>query len=166
MKTKLIFTLIVSLTVCISLGLAYPTTQDGDAKAVEAEKSDDTEEAFAPVDNMHHFMEYICEPSYKTLQASMANKPANRRAWSPIKSAALILAETSSIVAARGPKDDEKKMAEWNKISADVYTSAKALYGAAGKGNYDLAKKQYGLMIENCNKCHTVFDNGKHQLKK
>ena len=166
MKTKLVFTMIVGLTISISLGLAYPSTkvQDPDAKQKSPEK--ETEDDFAPVDNMHHFMEYICEPSYKSLQAAMANKPANRRAWSPIKSAALILAETSSIVASRGPKDDAKKMAEWKKISVDVYQSAKGLYSAAGKNDYDLATKQYGLMIENCNKCHTVFDEGKHQLKK
>lgn len=57
MKTKLIFTLIVGLTISISLGLAYPTTtvQDPDAKQESTEK--ETEDDFAPVDNMHHFME-------------------------------------------------------------------------------------------------------------
>ena len=124
------------------------------------------DDPFAPIDNMHHFMEYISQPSYKALKAAFAgDPPEGRRAWKGIKSHALILAETTAIVAKRTPKDatDEQK-SEWKEISVEVYAAGKALYKSAG--DFELAKKNYGVMIESCNKCHQVFDHGKHQLEK
>lgn len=159
--------------VTLSLGLAWPVVQDKkemakeataaqETKAAETDETDDEQE-FEPVDNMHHFMEYICEPSYKGLRAALETEPENRRAWKAFKNHALVLAETSKLVAERGP-DDEAKSKEWKAISLAVYKSGKSLYKSAGK--YEDAKKHYGMMIDQCNKCHTVFAEGKHQLKK
>lgn len=142
-----------------------------EASSVEASSEQPTDEVsiddqFEPIDNMHHFMEYVSMPSYKALKEAFAGEaPEGRRAWKGIKSHALILAETSAIVAKRFPEDatDEQKE-QWQQISVDVYLSGKELYEAVG--DFELAKKNYGLMIENCNKCHQVFDNGKHQLEK
>jgi hypothetical protein len=33
-------------------------------------------------------------------------------------------------------------------------------------GDYEESKVNFGLMNDNCNRCHDVFENGKHQLKK
>ena len=118
---------------------------------------------FEPVDDMHHFMEYVCEPSYKGLKQVLATEPANRQDWKSFKNHALVLAETSALVANRGPEDDAQSK-QWKEICLAVYDSGKSLYKSAGK--YDEAKKHYGLMIDQCNKCHTVFADGKHQLKK
>ena len=115
---------------------------------------------------MHHFMEYVSQPSYKALKTAFAGAPPeNRRAWSGIKSHSLILAETSALVAQRAPQDaTEAQVKEWQEISHAVYESGKTLYKSAG--DFELAKKNYGLMIDNCNKCHDMFENGKHQLEK
>lgn len=141
---------------------AKPTTQEskesGDDSAAEA--------SFEPIDNMHHFMEYISQPSYRSLKKSFAgDAPENRKGWKSIKSNALILAETSALVADCVPQDcSEEQAAQWRQISLEVYTAGKQLYKSAG--DFDAAKTHYGVMIESCNKCHQVFDNGKHQLKK
>ena len=39
------------------------------------------------------------------------------------------------------------------------------MYQAAKKRSYETAKKHYTAMIQSCNKCHTKFADGKHQLK-
>ena len=144
--------------------------QDGDKNPETSQPATKVENSievkFEPVDNMHHFMEYISQPSYKALKAAMSGEaPKDRRGWKVIKSHALILAETSALVAERVPKDaTAAEKEEWQELSLKVYESGKQLYKSAGK--FDDAKKHYGTMIENCNKCHSSFDGGKHQLKK
>jgi hypothetical protein len=115
---------------------------------------------------MHHFMEYISQPSYRSLKKAFAGEaPENRRGWKAIKSHSLILAETSALVANRVPEGaSDEEAAQWRQISLDVYTAGKALYKSAG--DFEKAKTNYGLMLDSCNKCHQVFDNGKHQLSK
>ncbi len=148
--------------------------QDGEAKAqlqeaTSASAKGDTkqdlslQDQFVPVDNMHHFMEYVCEPSYKSLKQIMTKEPENRSEWKAFKNHALVLAESSALVSMRGP-DDPEKSKKWKELSLSVYSSGAALYKASG--NFEEAKKHYGLMIDNCNQCHTDFAEGKHQLKK
>ena len=161
---------------CLVIGVtfAFASSQDpqqeSDAKPATQGLKEGNEElaeaSFEPIDNMHHFMEYISQPSYRALKKSFAGEaPENRKGWKPIKSHALILAETSALVADRVPEgSSEEQAALWRQISMDVYTSGKALYKSAG--DFEAAKKNYGVMIESCNKCHQEFDNGKHQLKK
>ena len=157
---------LILVTFALSMGLAIPVVQATN-KSFPAKPDQPTassaEDQFAPVDNMHHFMEYVCEPSYKGLKQVLATQPEGRNAWKTFKNHALVLAETSALVAARAP-DDEAKAKQWKQISFSVYESGKALYKSSG--NYDDARKHYELMIDQCNKCHTVFAEGKHQLKK
>lgn len=141
---------------------AQPPVQEQDSIEKQNEEKS-IEDQFVPVDNMHHFMEYICEPSYKGLKAGLATEPENRKAWKAFKNHALVLAETSSMVADRGPKEAGKSK-EWKQISLEVHKHGTALYKAAG--NYESAKKHYGLMIDSCNKCHATFAEGKYQLTK
>ena len=170
---KLIAFPIVLCIVAASVGLSsnHYSAQETESSAAKQEKETKQEkekevpidEQFVEVDNMHHFMEYICEPSYKGLKATLATEPLNRRAWKPFKNHALVLAETATMVAARAP-EDEAKAKEWKTIALAVHKTGTALYKSAGK--YDQAKKHYGLMIDQCNKCHTVFAEGKYQLEK
>lgn len=118
---------------------------------------------FVPVDNMHHFMEYICEPSFKGLKKLLANKPEDRADWKGFKNHALVLAETSALVADRVP-DGHQDADQWKKISLNVHRTGTALYRSSG--NYQEARKQFHLMVDQCNQCHQVFAEGKHQLEK
>lgn len=146
----------------LSVGLAN-VVQEPDDKPTDGAKKVSIDEQFVAVDNMHHFMEYICEPSYKGLKATLATEPENRKAWKPFKNYALVLAETSVLVSQRGPKEAEKSK-QWKQISLDVHQQATALYKSSG--NYDQAQQHYSSMIDSCNKCHTVFAEGKYQLEK
>lgn len=152
----------------VAMGTTYTPIQDDDKKPAEAsdvtksdEHADSVANKFQPVDNMHHFMEYVCEPSYKGLKALLATKPADRKAWKAFKNHSLVLAETSAIVSSRAPEENK---IQWQQISHAVYESGKSLYKSTGK--YEEAKKHWGVMIDKCNQCHTVFAEGKHQLKK
>ena len=120
-KTKL-FSLLVLIvaTITLTVGFAAPRMQDKNESAqggkdAGAERA--AEDEFVPVDNMHHFMEYVCEPSYKGLKQIMENEPKDRRAWRAFKNHSLVLAETSALVAARAPEDPEKsKRWETNRV--------------------------------------------------
>jgi len=162
MKHLFLAPAIVFLTGVISVGLAS-ISQDSNDKPANGSAGAAVEDQFVAVDNMHHFMEYICEPSYKGLKATLATEPANRKAWKPFKNHSLVLAESISLVALRGPKEEEKSK-QWKQVSLDVHKHATALYKSSG--DYEQAKQHYGAMIESCNKCHTVFAGGKYQLEK
>ena len=167
----------ILLTLCCLIAgvtLAYATAQDPQEKSESKpapkqeakEDQTDSELSFEPVDNMHHFMEYIALPRYRSLKKLLAgDAPANRKAWKPIKSDALILTETAALLAERVPEGaTAEQAAQWRQLSHDVYTAGKATYKSAG--DFDAVKKNYGLMIDSCNKCHQAFADGKYQLKK
>ncbi|MCP4096188.1 MAG: hypothetical protein GY748_08095 [Planctomycetaceae bacterium] len=163
MKTVELLAIIISLSSAFFFSNAANTNQPPNQVTSQPIQQPATDGDFEPVDNMHHFMEYICEPSYKGLKQVLATEPADRKAWKAFKNHALVLAESSALVAARGP-EDEAKNKQWKAISADVYQSGKSLYKSAG--NYSEAKKHYGTMLDACNRCHTVFAKGKYQLSK
>lgn len=163
MKIVDLLVITISLTGAFFFSNAPKTNQTQNNSFSSPVQQSGSEDDFEPIDNMHHFMEYICEPSYKGLKPLMATEPADRKAWKVFKNHALVLAETSALVANRGPKDEVKNQ-QWKAISAEVYRSGKSLYKSSG--NYVEAKKHYSTMLDSCNRCHTVFAKGKYQLSK
>jgi hypothetical protein len=111
--------------------------------------------------DMHEFMEYVCEPPYKRLKAALANPAPDNAVWKGVKSDALILAESGNLLIGRPP---EKDAADWLKLAASVKDSGGALYRAAKKKDPAEARKQWELMLNNCNSCHKQFAGGEHQL--
>ncbi|MDG2384524.1 MAG: hypothetical protein P8N76_22840 [Pirellulaceae bacterium] len=117
-----------------------------------------------PVESdMHEFMEYFFQPTYKRLKAAMANEPNDKTGWKEVKSNALILAEGSNLLLTRAPSADDA--ADWNNHSVQVQTFGSQLYKAAKAKDYATANRSYRAMIKNCNACHRQFENGKHILK-
>ena len=147
-----------------------PFLKRGSISQPETPKQEATPAAdcFQPVDNTHHFMAYITEPSYKGLKAVWATQPKGRRSRRggiPVKSGALILAETKALVAERMPVGaDAEKATQWKQVSLDGYNARKVLSGHGG--DYESAKKHYSVLIDSSNRCHPTFVNGKYQLKK
>ena len=116
-----------------------------------------------PVDtSMHHFMEYVFEPNYKRLKASLASEPKDKQAWKGIKGDALTLAEATNLLMTRGPKQNGYA---WAPLSVAVRTRGSELYQAARKSDYTAARKAYTAMLTNCNACHEKYADGKHQLQ-
>ncbi|MDP7206056.1 MAG: hypothetical protein QGH11_10820, partial [Pirellulaceae bacterium] len=95
-------------------------------------KADDARPAdndIQPVDDdMHHFMEYVFEPSYKRLKVAMASEPADKQTWKGIKGDALTLAECANLLAMRTPKEDGYG---WKPFSLRVRGYGSQLYQAA-----------------------------------
>lgn len=123
------------------------------------------ESEFGPVDDMHKFMEFISKPAYRELKSMLAEEDIRRSTWRKIQQHSLVLAETTILVADRGP-EDKAKNADWREISLVTFKEGKALYEAAGEKDRDAALKHYGLMIDACNKCHEKYDENNHQLAK
>lgn len=112
-------------------------------------------------DDMHEFMEYVFQPTYKRLKAAMATEPSENGAWKEIKSTSLILAEGGNLLLERAP---EKDTAAWDEYSIAVRTLGGDLYHAAKKKDYAAASTAYKAMLQKCNACHDKFAHGEHQL--
>ena len=122
-----------------------------------------TAEAKATIveDDMHEFMEYVFQPTYRRLKVSMASEPADSKAWKPIKSDSLILAESCNLLFARTPDEDG---ADWNRHAEASRDAGAKLYAAARAKDFEAATKSYTLMLQNCNACHKQFEDGRHIL--
>jgi hypothetical protein len=116
----------------------------------------------APVeDDMHEFMEYVFQPPYKRLKASIAVAEKDNATWKSIKSDALILAESGNLLLGRGPDGDE---ADWNKHSIASRDFGGQLYRAAKAKDTEKTMQTYKLMLESCNACHKQFSGGDPEL--
>jgi hypothetical protein len=111
--------------------------------------------------DMHEFMEYVFQPTYKRLKASIAVTPADNSVWKAIKADSLILAEAGNLLLARLPEADVQA---WKDISVSVRSSGGELYRSAKSKDYAAARKHYEAMLKNCNICHNKFAHGEHQL--
>ena len=127
-----------------------------------AENEKEKPSGLVPVEeDMHEFMEYVFQPTYRRLKQQMAQKNKNRPVWKQIKSDALILAEASNLTMIRGSKNSP----DWNRYSVKVRDLGGQLYRAAKKGDDAAAQQHYRAMLTKCNACHKKFAGGKHQLK-
>lgn len=111
--------------------------------------------------DMHEFMEYVYQPTYRRLKSAMASAPADNAGWKAIKADSLILAEAGNLTLMRGPEDD---VADWNRFCVQTREHGKSLYTAARKKDFDTAHKSYVAMLKSCNACHDQFAGGEHQL--
>lgn len=125
----------------------------GDDSAADARPTGSGE--LKPVDNMHHFMEYIYEPTFDDLKSALEKAPTDKAGWSQIKSGSLILAESSILLADRAPSKAAE--ADWKNFSGIVYRGGSSLYRAARKKNYENVKQQFAIMSQGCSQCHKKF---------
>ena len=130
--------------------------------ALQAAPEADTKTAPKPVEaDMHEFMEYVFEPTFRRLKPAMATAPADNKAWKAIKADSLILAEGGNLLLARQP---EKDAADWIRHSVQVRETGGQLYEAAKAKDAPAARKHYEAMIQQCNACHKQFANGEYTL--
>lgn len=115
-----------------------------------------------PVESdMHEFMEYLFEPSYKRLREALASAPADNAVWKGIKGDALTLAEGANLLFGRGPA---AQAAAWDEHAASVREAGAALYAAGKAKDYDPAREAFLDLLGRCNACHDTFADGEHQL--
>ncbi|GAB5439863.1 MAG: hypothetical protein Fues2KO_02120 [Fuerstiella sp.] len=112
-------------------------------------------------EDMHEFMEYVFQPTYRRLKASMGEAPADNKGWKAIKSDSLILAESCNLLFARTPEVDGD---DWNRHAAASRDAGAKLYAAGRSKDFEAATQSWKLMLNNCNACHRQFEDGKHIL--
>ena len=143
----------------VLLGLASLLSPGNTAPTTHHAAMNQATEAVEP--DMHEFMEYYFQPTYRRLKETMAAAPADNAGWKAIKADSIILAESGNLLIGRGPED---QMQTWNEISIEVRDAGAEFYGAAKAKDFDAARKHYETMIQRCNTCHQKFADGEHQL--
>ncbi len=145
------FVLVACLTLALDSGVRTSV-------AAEPESSD----APTPVEpDMHEFMEYVFQPTFKQLKPAMAAEPENNQGWKTIKAGSLILAEGGNLLLIRQP---EKNAADWTKHSTEVRDFGGKFYRAAQAKDFEKASQNYKSMVQSCNACHHQFAGGEHIL--
>lgn len=120
------------------------------------------QDAAEPVESdMHEFMEYVFQPTFKRLKPVMAAEPTDNQGWKAMKSDSLILAESGNLLLMRPSQDDA---ADWMKHSVHVRDFGGQLYRAAQAKDFVAARKHYESMVQQCNACHEQFAGGEHIL--
>lgn len=133
-----------------------------DLMPLQASPAADKEDAAEPVESdMHEFMEYVFQPTFKRLKPVMAAAPAGNQEWKSIKADSLVLAEGGNLLLIRQPNDDAT---DWAKHSVKVRDFGGQLYRAAKAKDFTNARKYYESMVKSCNACHQQFAGGEHIL--
>ncbi len=156
---KFVSSLFAVITAVVALGLLRSTPNEALAGYSPVALTADA----APVeDSMHEFMEYVFQPTYQRLKASMAAAPIDNKGWKAVKSDALILAESCNLLFVRKPDEHGD---DWAKHATASKTHGAELYKAAKEKNFEAATTAYKMMLNNCNACHKQFEDGKHILQ-
>ncbi|QDT36809.1 cytochrome c [Stratiformator vulcanicus] len=155
--SRTILTSLVALAVLATGGLlvfsqpAQVSAQEGSSPSMQQ----------VPVESdMHEFMEYINQPSFKRLKKEMA-KADDGLKWGAIKSEALTLAEVGNLLMIRKPSNDAD---DWAQHAVTVRENGRKLYVSAKAKQVDGVRASYREMIKNCNQCHEQFAGGEHIL--
>lgn len=156
---KFFSVLFAVIAAVVALSLVYSTTNNARAGYSPVVSTEDS----APVeDSMHEFMEYVFQPTYLRLKASMVTAPVDNKGWKAVKSDSLILAESCNLLFARKPDEHGD---DWTSHAAASKTHGAELYNAAKEKNFEAATTAYKTMLNNCNACHKQFEDGKHILQ-
>ena len=136
----------------VGLGLALaPIATSVDAASAPVAAADDQQEPVEP--DMHEFMEYVFEPTFKDLKAVMESESKDNSDWKTVKSGSLILAESANLILLRGQKDED----DWVNHAVSARKAGADLYQAAKKKDDAAASKSFEAMVKNCNDCHTQY---------
>ena len=87
----------------VLLGLASLLSPGNTAPTTHHAAMNQATEAVEP--DMHEFMEYYFQPTYRRLKETMAAAPADNAGWKAIKADSIILAESGNLLIGRGPED-------------------------------------------------------------
>ena len=156
---KFVGSLIAVMTAVVVVLHVYSTPNEAQGGFSPIASTDDP----TPVEeSMHEFMEYVFQPTYLRLKASMVAVPADNKGWKALKSDALILAESCNLLFARKPDEHGE---DWTSHAMAAKTHGAELYKAAKEKNFEAATSAYKAMLNNCNACHKQFEDGKHILQ-
>ncbi|MFV0444166.1 MAG: hypothetical protein ACK5Q5_11410 [Planctomycetaceae bacterium] len=150
---------LLSLSGCLALAACWLSAPESRSLAAPAKESAASTKPVEP--DMHEFMEYVFQPTFKRLKPAMAAAPADNAGWKGIKADSLVLAESGNLLLDRQP---EEEGADWVRHSASVRDLGGQLYRAAKAKDFATAKSHYEQMVKSCNACHEQFAGGEHIL--
>ncbi len=130
---KFVGSLIAVMTAVVVVLHVYSTPNEAQGGFSPIASTDDP----TPVEeSMHEFMEYVFQPTYLRLKASMVAVPADNKGWKALKSDALILAESCNLLFARKPDEHGE---DWTSHAMAAKTHGAELYKAAKEKNFEAA---------------------------
>ena len=107
-------------------------------------------------------MKQMMDPMYEELKDAIEFPPEKRKAWRALYIASFNLAEMNNLLFSR---EDEKKeylsTQEWIDESLEAVELLVTLAESVrGQADYDVLKKNFLAVMNNCNQCHRVFEPG------
>ncbi len=112
--------------------------------------------------DMHEFMEYVFQPTYRRLRKNLNDQAAEGPSWKAIRSDALILAESCNLLFLRQPEADAD---DWIRHAAAARAGGSDVYRAAQSKDFPKTAAAFRSMLNHCNACHRQFEDGRHILK-
>ena len=125
-----------------------------------AEEATSAAEIVAVEDDMHELMEYVFQPTYGRLKASIAALAGEQANWKAIKSDSLILAEAANLLIGRG---DGVEL--WQIHAVETRQTGATLYAAAKARDAQQTRASFISMLARCNACLQDFADGEYQLE-
>ncbi len=134
----------------------------GRASVVEAAELERTPHYEKQIINTAELMKQMMDPMYEELKDAIEFPPEKRKAWRQLYITSFNLAEMNNLLFSR---EDEKKeylsTQQWIDESLEAVELLLTLAESIrGQGEYDVLKKNFMAVMNNCNQCHRVFEPG------
>ncbi len=129
---------------------------------VEAAELEPTPHYEKQIINTAELMKQLMDPIYEELKDAIEVPPEKRKAWQRLYIASFNLAEVNNLLFSRVDKKKEYlSTQEWIDESIEAVDLLVTLAESIrGQGEYDVLKKNFMAVVNNCNQCHRVFEPG------
>jgi hypothetical protein len=106
-----------------------------------------------PAVSIRHSMEHIINPAFDALHEAIQSRPIPKIEWDTIKGKALTLSEAGNLLRQRGAKDDQRWIAESDKLR----NQSRMLFEATENRDLSAAMEHVNAINESCTNCHRLF---------
>ncbi|MEZ6091659.1 MAG: hypothetical protein R3C05_27325 [Pirellulaceae bacterium] len=103
--------------------------------------------------SIRHSMEHIINPAFEALHEAIQSRPIPKIEWDTIKGKAVTLSEAGNLLRQRGAKDDQRWIAESDKLR----NRSRMLFEATENRDLSAAMEHVNAINESCTNCHRQF---------
>ena len=175
MKTSVILSVLLMALVLVGCGGSESTPgeeapAEGETEAssgsvvMAAEKDPGTghERYAAQVIETAEVMKLMVDPAYERLKDAIEVAPEGRKAWRALYIESYSLAELNNLLYSRFDEKKEYYASEEYIEQTDIAAGVLLTFAESVKGqaDYEVLKKDYLALVNNCNQCHRLFEPG------
>lgn len=167
MNTRIIIALVLMTTVFIACSNSTEETEEAKSppeasrSVVEAAEIETRPHYERQIVNTAEIMKLMMDPMFEQLKDAIAEPPEGRKAWRQLYITSFNLAEMNNLLFSREPEKKKEYIGtdHWVEESLEAVELLTTLAESVkDQSEYDVLKKNFIAVLNNCNQCHVDFE--------